>query len=305
MEKDENREVLLFFCTQPDKVKRRILRFRDAFLSLGKGHDFAIVSFSANGTSRSGTYHCGETQIAHHVYGPENIPTLGYSSKGARVPFKLIPGNCDLVPLLFWKSHPQYDRVWLMEDDIEYTGDPQHLFADLACLEGDLLATHVAKCYESWTYTSIFRSGNGQVNNENRWLTFLPFFRINRRALELIDQAYVNGWDGHHEMTWPTILKAHQYDVVDIGGQGEYVPETYRNKHYIGVPGNGFDKTGSFGTMKIRLRPGKQKNVLWHPIKTPKAWARQNTKRLISIAKWQISKIKQRGARFRPGSFGH
>jgi hypothetical protein len=106
--------------------------------------------------------------------------------------------------------------------------------------------------------------------------------------LEVIDRHYLDGWEGHHEMVWPTILKRCEHSIVDIGGQGPHVLEENINKHYIGMPGNAFEKRGSFGTMNIRLRAGTQKNVLWHPVKSPRAWFRQRAKRAFSILKWKV-----------------
>jgi hypothetical protein len=46
--------------------------------------------------------------------------------------------------------------------------------------------------------------------------------------------------------------------------------------------------------MHIRLKPGKQKNVLWHPVKTPKAWVKQQAKRTLSIIKWKCMQLTGR-----------
>jgi hypothetical protein len=91
---------------------------------------------------------------------------------------------------------------------------------------------------------------------------------------------------------WATILKHAGMQVVDIGGNGKYVAEEDRNKRYYGLPNDGFEKNGSFGTMNIRLRAGRRKDVLWHPIKPFPAWVRQNRKRLISTVQWQLAKLR-------------
>jgi hypothetical protein len=90
---------------------------------------------------------------------------------------------------------------------------------------------------------------------------------------------------------WATILKHAGMDVVDFGGNGKYVADEDRNKHYYGLPNDGFQKNGSFGTMNIRLFAGRRKDVLWHPIKPPKVWVRQNYKRVVSIAKWHLGRF--------------
>ena len=294
MKASSQSQILLFFTTAPNAVVGRILRFRAAFIQSGQNFDFALVSFLPNAQTSVRQTMVGGIAIPHHIYGPDAIDTLRYPSKGSKKPFKLIPGNCDLIPILFWKSHPQYQHVWVMEDDVEYTGDPAELFADLAGKDEDLLATHVAPCVDDWVYAQSFRSPGTDLGADAKWLTFFPFYRVSYHALDTIDRRYLEGWDGHHEMTWPTILRSAECSILDIGGQGAHVSEENINRHYIGVPGSAFEKHGSFGTMHIRLRPGKQKNVLWHPVKTPKAWVRQKTKRTLSILKWKYLQLVKR-----------
>jgi len=294
MKASSQSHVLLFFTTEPDAVIGRILRFRAAFMQSGQNFDFALVSFKPNAQTSVQQRMVGGVAIPHYIYGPDVIDTLRYPSKGSKKPFKLIPGNCDLIPILFWKSHPEYQHVWVMEDDVEYTGDPAQLFADLAEKDEDLLATHVTQCVENWIYAKNFRCPGVELAADAKWLTFFPFYRVSCKALTAIDCCYLEGWDGHHEMAWPTILKRAQCSILDIGGQGAHVSEENINRHYIGIPGSAFDKHGSFGTMQIRLRPGKQKNVLWHPVKTPKAWLRQKAKRTLSIIKWKYLQLIRR-----------
>jgi len=294
MKASSSSQILLFFTTDPDAVVGRILRFRAAFMQSGQNFDFALVSFMPNAQTSVQQKRVGDAAIPHHIYGPDAVDTLGYPSKGSKKPFKLIPGNCDLIPILFWKSHPQYQHVWVMEDDVEYTGDPARLFADLAGKHEDLLATHVTQCVDDWIYTKSFRSPGIDLAADAKWLTFFPFYRVSRQALDAIDRSYLDGWDGHHEMTWPTILKRAECSILDIGGQGPHVAQENINRHYIGVPGNAFEKHGSFGTMHIRLRPGKQQNVLWHPVKTPRAWVRQKTKRTLSLLRWKYLQLVSR-----------
>jgi len=287
-------QILLFFTTDPDTVMGRIRRFRTAFMQFGQGFDFALVSFLPNQASSVQQKMLDGVAIPHHIYGPDAIDTFRYPVKGSRKPFRLIPGNCDLVPLLFWKAHPQYQQLWVMEDDVEYTGDPARLFADLASKCEDLLASHVTRCVDNWIYTKRFCSPGIDLPADARWLSFFPFYRVSRRALEAIDRRYLEGWDGHQEMTWPTILTLAGCSILDIGGQGPCVAVENINKHYIGLPGGAFEKQGSFGTMHIRLKPGKQKNVLWHPVKTPKAWVKQQAKRTLSIIKWKCMQLTGR-----------
>jgi hypothetical protein len=284
-------QILLFQTTDPVHVKKRLLRFREAFLRLGPNYEFALVSYLPNARTEVRTVDLDGVRMDHYVFSEDAVDTLAYPIKGAARPFRLIPGNCDLMALLARKAAPQYAQYWVIEDDVEYSGDPYELLASLDGRRGDLLATHLAHGYDGWTYASMLRSPGGDVKPADTWLIFLTFFRISGEALDTIDRYYRDGWSGHSENMWATILKHAGMDVVDFGGNGKYVADEDRNKRYYGLPNDGFQKNGSFGTMNIRLFAGRRKDVLWHPIKPPKVWVRQNYKRVVSIAKWHLGKF--------------
>jgi hypothetical protein len=285
------RQILLFQSTEPVALKKRLLRFREAFLRLGSNYEFAVVSYLSGVKTEMRKLVLDGVQLDHYVFSLDAVDTLGYPAKGAARPFKLIPGNADLISLLFRKAAPQYAQYWVIEDDIDYSGDIFDLFHSLDGRDGDLLATHLAHGNDDWAYASMLRAPGSGIRPADSWLVFLPFFRIGAGALDTIDRYYRAGWSGHSENTWATILKHAGMQVVDIGGNGKYVAEADRNKHYYGLPDDGFDKNGSFGTMTIRLFKGRRKDVLWHPIKRPRAWTRQNYKRFVSVVHWYLGRL--------------
>ena len=87
-------------------------------------------------------------------------------------------------------------------------------------------------------------------------------------------------------MTWPAILDAAGLSIADIGGNGPYVAEGHRGRHYIDLSPDDYQKHGSFGTKRIRLSAGREPEILWHPVKTFPNWARMSAKRGISMSKW-------------------
>jgi hypothetical protein len=229
-------------------------------------------------------------KIKHYVYSLDAIRSLDYPNKGTAKDFRLIPGNSDLVTILFRRDNPQFSHYWLVEDDVEYSGDLSQLFNELNRKPGDLLATHLARGYEGWAYASHLKTPENIKPNDS-WLIFLPIFRVTAQALDTIHMYYVGGWTGHNENTWATILKLAGMNIVDIGGDGEFVTKEDRNRFYYGKPNQGYDKIGSFGTMQIRLFKGLRRNVLWHPIKRPSVWVKQNYKRTLSMCNWYLEKF--------------
>ena len=110
----EQEQILLFQTTDPVSVRKRLLRFREAFLRQGPHCRFAAVSYTASAKTTVNRIVLDGIEIEHHVYGPDAIDTLAYPVKGAARPFRLIPGNCDLVPLLFRRWHTQYAQYCIV-----------------------------------------------------------------------------------------------------------------------------------------------------------------------------------------------
>jgi len=94
-------QILLFQTTDPASFKKRLLRFRAAFLRLGPDCRFAAVSFIPGTKTEVRKLVLDGVQVDHYVFSQDAVDTLGYPNKGATRPFKLIPGNCDLIALLF------------------------------------------------------------------------------------------------------------------------------------------------------------------------------------------------------------
>lgn len=281
----------MFITTDAQTARKRISRFRAGFLDARPQNHFVVVTFDAAAKSRQEKIIVDGVALDYFTFGVDAVDTLEYPNKGVARPFKLIPGNSDLTTILFRKLCPEYEHYWFLEDDVEYTGNPAELFDDLCDRQSDLLATHLAPGYDGWAYNSGRQTPG--CDPDDTWLVFLPFYRVSARALDTIDAYYRRGWTGHHENMWATILIHAGLTVTDIGGQGDYVADADRNKHYHGHAYDRFEKNGSFGTLNIRLWPGRQKNVLWHPVKPFGAWARQRKKRFISQCKWVWGRLRK------------
>lgn len=49
--------------------------------------------------------------------------------------------------------------------------------------------------------------------------------------------------------------------------------------------------------MKIRMFAGRHKDLLWHPVETPRAFLCQTHKRWLSIAHWYLARLRNRRSR--------
>lgn len=284
--------VFLYFSRNPGENYRHLQKFHRA-VAANDDFDFCVISFVPGCQEHVRALTLNGIQVTQHIYSEDSLVRLSYPRKISRENFRLIPGNADVPALLFWLDHTGYDRYWIVEDDVDYSGDIRELLQQVSMVQGDLLATHLTKCFESWDYFSRFYTPSADIQLNDMWLCFLPFTVVREKALRAIHESYMEGWDGHPEMLWATVLLNRGFSVTDIGGRGSYVAPENIDRFYSGLVGDtSFQKHGSFGTKTIRLRPGRTPNLLWHPVKTFGYWVQARRKRLLSMAHWLAYKIK-------------
>lgn len=286
-------DVVLYLAREPRVTASRITRFISELHASCPGIPFQILSYNSESEEVKERLQFGEAAVLHYVYNRNSPRRLGYPNKvGKKFAFK--PGNADVVLLLYWRENASYERYWVIEDDVEYTGNFGTLIASLRTMPADLLATHVRDLPEGWDYLHRFVIGEDLgPSPATRRVCFLPFYAISNTSLQVLDDAYRRGWAGHHEMTWPAILDRRGLSIMDIGGNGPYVAAERRQRHYIDLSPTDFEKRGSFG-VRARLRPGLEMNILWHPVKTFPDWLVMKLKRYQSILEWGIRECRSR-----------
>jgi hypothetical protein len=286
-------DVVLFFSKNPHKFVSRIYRFYTQIKFSNPKFDFFVLSFRKNSPNSIDIMQIKNLAIKVYIFNHDALAMLEYKKKIGEK-FSLKPGNCDLPVMLFYKCHREYQKYWVLEDDVEYTGDIGKLFHDLSGMQHALIATHIRPYYKEWMYSgSLVTTQDIQIPCESMRLCFLPFFSVTNYALRLIDCAYREGWSGHHELTWPTIILSNKLSLCDIGGSGPYVPSDKINRYYIDNSPNDYNKFGSFGTMGVRLRPGRRENTLWHPVKDILSCFRMYIKRSLSVIEWYKGRLQR------------
>ncbi len=288
------RDALIYLSRNPAKTAARIGRLHASLRAAMPSVDFHIAGYDRDAAAQTSTLTIGDAAIAHTTYNLASALAMGYPAKVPGPWFNLMPGNCDIPILLFWRAHRGYRRYWVMEDDVEYTGDFGNLIKALSDSNAgaDLACTHLRALPGDWNNTHMFATGaDTPPENSSLRVCFLPFFCISNRALEAIDAAYARGWQGHHEMTWPAVLDLAGMRIRDIGGCGPFVAPEDRNQRYIDRSPADYGKNGSFGTMNPRPLPGLRKNILWHPVKPVPTWLERRRKRLMSLLAWNLQRL--------------
>jgi hypothetical protein len=174
------------------------------------------------------------------------------------------------------------DFTWVVEFDVDYSGDWSNLFSQFADNPADLLTTTILpwpQCPDwHWWRNAVAPDG---ISRERMFRAFHPLMRMSRRFARTYAQRLAGdgGWSGHYEFLMPTIAAAAGFRLQDIGGARASKPETWRWANYVNEPLHPFLRPGTF-----RWRPPQPfyfheradrfriPNKLYHPVKprTPK-----------------------------------
>jgi len=171
--------------------------------------------------------------------------------------------------LLFYIENPDYDYYWNIEYDVRYSGDWKHLFQHFN-KDRDLITTNLTHYKDSpdWHYWYLDHPSKSIPNNE-RVRSFNTIMRISKKALSFMHDCLMDGWFGHYEVIFSSLLYNNGFSIEDIGGSGDFCEEENINRFYTSSPINKYGKLDS-GTMRFRpphIYYLNEKNKLYHPVK--------------------------------------
>ncbi len=231
----------------------------------------------------------------------EDLRRLDYPFKGRRIRDK----DIELFAFTFMRAHPEYDRVWVVEYDVAYTGRWGDLFDHFDRSDAALLATslHRWAVNPAWPNWSSVRTPDGPPVELSAYVrAFMPFYRLSRAGFEALDRAYRAGWDGFYEGIVPRILLDAGLAVEDLGGSGEFVAPHNRGRFYSSNPADNTLSPGTFVFRPIVARPGPGADTLWHPVKPEQAthrtgWPIKRREQIVhrarTIARASIARLSQ------------
>jgi hypothetical protein len=183
--------------------------------------------------------------------------------------------NYNELPVLhFYRANPDYDVYWIVECDVHYSGSWGDLFDTLSTSRADLLTTTIADRADNpdWYHWGGLRQGDTPAPPDLCVKVFMPFARVSRAALAAIDEAYVAGWTGHPEGTWPTICRLRNLAIEDLGGDGTFTPARWKNKHYRNTLCDPYLSPGTFRfrppVTMAEIEASSPAPLLWHPVKS-------------------------------------
>lgn len=203
-----------------------------------------------------------------------NILDTGNLTDSYHKRFHFQPDNVELPVLLFHKAHPEYAYIWTIEYDVRFTGNWDRLFGHFEASDADLLGTTLTYYDEipAWHHWPSLDVTWKDIHPESYLRGFFPIYRLSHRALRQLDSDYRDGVSGHFECLIPTLLRHAALKIEDIGGDGPFVKPENRNRFYRNTPLRGPLSPGTFVYRPVMHRPGKERNMLWHPVKRVPTW---------------------------------
>jgi hypothetical protein len=234
------KEAILFRAHEFAPGASRALQHLAA--SAGDGFDVWIVGFCQQADALEAYRHPHTA-----VFDVAGLGELPYPAKLATVRWAKTIGHNDLPVMRFFLDHPGYERYWIVEHDVRFTGAWSSLLAELSHSDADVLGTTVQTYADNpdWASWGSVACG-GQVEKSCLIKAFMPFGRLSRAALSAIDAGYRRGWVGHYEATWPTIAAMAGLSVEDIGGEGRFVPPRRKGRFYANSPLDPYLSPGCF-----------------------------------------------------------
>jgi hypothetical protein len=195
-----------------------------------------------------------------------------------RLPYQRLEGKGLLhnthFPLMdFYLNHPSYDYYWYIEFDVRYTGNWGSFLQQFDPKDDEFITSHI-RCFSDepdWYWWDSMNHPIKEIPKEHYIRSFNVIFRISRRALDYIHGQLSDGWRGHCEVTFPTLLHNGSYKIRDFGGDGRFVYQNMVNRNYTSHAG----KKGLLNPFcSVHWRPssshtGLRRNRIYHPVKLP------------------------------------
>jgi len=247
----------------------------DKFLKIRKSTANDFDSFALIDASNKFTHELWKKQLEQEDSANALIPffpdelekILGYKYF---IKDSIIPG-CAHYPLLFFWKQFEYLNYWVIEYDVDYTGDWSNLFNSFNNNIEDLLASHLTRrcLHPTWQWWESLHpprrfSKAIKAKHANLLKAFCPLYRISERALRAIDAAHKQKWRGHCEVLLPVILEENNLIVGDFNAYGTF----YTNGS---IEPNGGTTPHSSLRWRPEIDPLELKKVstpcIWHPVK--------------------------------------
>jgi hypothetical protein len=140
------------------------------------------------------------------------------------------------LALLEFAADVEWDYLWYVHHDVYLAGNWSEFFDSFENSDADYIAPCVRNRLTDpdwylWDSLDV-PPGVDLPSQELQIASLNTIFRISRKAFDEVRQVMAAGWLGHSEAIFATAVAASGLKVEDIGGSGEYTPESRLGLHY-------------------------------------------------------------------------
>jgi hypothetical protein len=177
-----------------------------------------------------------------------------------------IPGYLDTLWMPLGLSAP-YSYVWMIEFDVDYSGEWSEFFRQFKRNRSDLLTTTLTRAVDNPEWCWWKTAAAPTTVKTGVWhRDFHPIMRLSQRFM----RAYVNemlspDWGGHYEFTLPTVAIHLGMRVEDIGRDGLNYTNTRLDSNLS--PGTFIYRPIRTAYFHERPETFDQAGFLYHPVK--------------------------------------
>jgi hypothetical protein len=169
-----------------------------------------------------------------------------------------------------------YDRLWLVEYDVDFSGHWATFFRAAAAYEGDLLTTRLRplSADPDFYFAPIYEQP--EAAPDDPLIAFMPISRLSRPLIEHYRAGLLQaGWRGHFEMVLPSMARAGGFSIAEIGGYDALTPPERRGLHYDGTfedlmassTTHAYRPPRAFSYFVQSPRIFRQRDRIYHPVK--------------------------------------
>lgn len=185
----------------------------------------------------------------------------------------IVPGSAHYPLLAFARTRPEFARYFVIEHDVDFSGDWGELIGTVAAAAPDFAASHFGtfETDPAWPWWSSLKPPPGhpawQRDRSDLRRTFNPVYCISPRAIAVLEDAHRTGWRGHFEVLIATLLAHNGCRIADLAELGGF---------YVGTAQDGPRGTPVEKLSTMRWRPAitpaefrarSRGRTLFHPVK--------------------------------------
>lgn len=122
------------------------------------------------------------------------------------------------IPAFCSEMLSEFDFIWMIEGDVDFSGNWSAFFERATCCTVDLIGVHFTKRKDStnWVHWRRF-SAPPVISSESVAKGFFPMVRLSRRFLAAYVSEMANPeWTAHLEAAYPTIAFHHGFSMAAV-----------------------------------------------------------------------------------------